>query len=52
VLDAIQFEERLKRWRRQWKIELIEAMNPGWEDLWPELMGHDIIGPLSPLQGR
>jgi putative endonuclease len=52
VLDAIAFEKRLKRWRRQWKIELIEAQNPGWDDLWPELMGHDLTGPLSHLQGR
>jgi hypothetical protein len=27
-------------------------MNPEWDDLLPELMGHDIIGPLSHLQGR
>jgi predicted GIY-YIG superfamily endonuclease len=50
--DAITFEKRLKRWRKQWKFELIEEMNSGWEDLLPELMGHDIIGPLSRLQGR
>jgi putative endonuclease len=52
ALEAIAFEKRLKRWRRQWKFELIEAMNPGWNDLLPELLGHDIIGPLSHLQGR
>ena len=35
VRDAIQREERLKRWRRAWKIELIEKDNKDWHDLWP-----------------
>jgi putative endonuclease len=50
--DAIDFEKRLKRWRRDWKFRLIEDMNPGWDDLWPILLGEDFIGPLSHLQGR
>jgi putative endonuclease len=50
--DAIDFEKRLKRWRREWKVRLIEEMNPDWRDLWPELMGQELIGPLSYLQGR
>jgi putative endonuclease len=50
--EAIAFEKRLKRWRREWKFRLIEETNPSWEDLWPQLMGHDVIGPLSHLQGR
>lgn len=36
---AIAMEKRMKRWRRQWKIELIEAANPKWRDLYPELSG-------------
>ena len=52
AIDAISFEKQLKRWRREWKFELVEEMNPGWNDLWPELMGLDLIGPLSHLQGR
>jgi putative endonuclease len=52
ALDAITFEKKLKRWRREWKFRLIEEMNPEWEDLLPALMGHDLIGPLSHLQGR
>jgi putative endonuclease len=24
----------LKRWYRQWKIDLVEAMNPDWDDLY------------------
>jgi putative endonuclease len=50
--DAIDFEKRLKRWRREWKVRLIEEMNPDWLDLWPDLMGQDLTGPLSYLQGR
>ena len=50
--DAIDFEKRLKRWRREWTFRLVEETNPNWDDLWPELMGLDVIGPLSHLQGR
>ena len=31
--DAIQREKSLKRWPRQWKIELIEKANPNWSEL-------------------
>jgi putative endonuclease len=31
--DAISREKTLKRWRRQWKIDLIESRNPEWRDL-------------------
>ncbi|WP_435593913.1 GIY-YIG nuclease family protein [Sphingobium phenoxybenzoativorans] len=30
---AIQREKRIKKWNRQWKIDLIEAANPDWDDL-------------------
>ena len=35
VNEAIAAEKRVKRWRRAWKIELIERSNPGWDDLMP-----------------
>ena len=35
--DAIAREKQLKRWRRSWKLELIESMNPQWNDLINEL---------------
>ena len=35
MADAIQREKSLKRWRRQWKIELIEKTNPHWHPLDP-----------------
>ena len=34
---AFQRERSLKRWPRQWKINLIERENPLWEDLYPTL---------------
>ncbi len=33
VNDAIEREKEIKKWRREKKIELIEEVNPGWEDL-------------------
>ena len=35
--DAIRREKMLKAWNRPWKIELIEAANPTWRDLWDDL---------------
>jgi putative endonuclease len=34
VEDAIKREKQLKNWRREWKINLIESVNPHWKDLW------------------
>jgi len=39
IEDAIQRERRMKKWRRKWKLELIEKNNPNWEDLYPRLAG-------------
>jgi putative endonuclease len=47
--DAILREKRIKRWRRDWKLGLIEAENPDWRDLaegWFEAPE----GPLSRTQ--
>lgn len=35
---AIGREKVLKRWNRGWKIELIEAKNPEWRDLYEEII--------------
>ncbi|MEL6828444.1 MAG: GIY-YIG nuclease family protein [Pseudomonadota bacterium] len=35
---AISREKRIKHWRRAWKLELIEASNPNWDDLYPSLL--------------
>ena len=37
MVDAIASEKRMKRWRRDWKIVLIERDNPLWNDLGPAL---------------
>ncbi|WP_306227421.1 GIY-YIG nuclease family protein [Bosea beijingensis] len=37
VHDAIDREKVLKKWRRAWKINLIEDMNPEWADLYEGL---------------
>jgi len=37
VRSAIEREKRLKEWKRQWKIELVEKENPAWIDLYDSL---------------
>lgn len=37
--DAILREKRIKKWRRAWKIHLIEEHNPQWQDLFDQLNG-------------
>ncbi|OJW51494.1 MAG: hypothetical protein BGO67_06970 [Alphaproteobacteria bacterium 41-28] len=34
VHNALQREKTLKHWKRDWKIRLIEELNPQWKDLW------------------
>jgi putative endonuclease len=38
IVDAIQREKTIKRWTRAWKIELVEKDNPGWIDLYTQLL--------------
>jgi putative endonuclease len=33
IEEAIAREKALKKWRRDWKVELIERANPNWDDL-------------------
>ena len=33
INDAIKREKNMKKWKRQWKINLIEEENPTWKDL-------------------
>jgi putative endonuclease len=39
MIEAIIREKQIKRWYREWKINLIEKDNPDWRDLWPTLVG-------------
>jgi putative endonuclease len=32
--EAITREKLIKKWHRDWKVNLIQRMNPGWEDLY------------------
>ena len=36
--SAIGREKAIKEWKRAWKLELIEASNPGWRDLYGEIV--------------
>ena len=38
VRVAIQREKNIKKWRRRWRIELIEKNNPDWRDLYFEVI--------------
>ena len=38
--SAITREKTLKKWRRDWKMLLIEERNPEWNDLWFEITAH------------
>ena len=38
MLAAIAREKTLKEWKRAWKLELIEKMNPEWKDLYEDLV--------------
>jgi putative endonuclease len=50
VTEAIHFEKQLKRWRREWKINLIESDNPYWHDLYVSMMAEP-PGSLSEFMG-
>ena len=39
MADAMRREHNIKHWSRKWKIELIESMNPMWDDLYPLIAG-------------
>ncbi|HET9335638.1 MAG TPA: GIY-YIG nuclease family protein [Sphingomicrobium sp.] len=38
IQDARLRELQMKKWKRLWKISIIEAMNPNWDDLYPTLI--------------
>lgn len=38
INEAILREKRIKKWKRNWKIKLIEKDNPEWEDIYHEII--------------
>jgi putative endonuclease len=47
IRDAIWREKAMKKWRRAWKVDLIEATNPDWKDLAADWFGAPDGSPLS-----
>ena len=35
--NAVIREKRIKEWKRKWKLDLIEEMNPAWKDLYDKI---------------
>ncbi|UAB77445.1 GIY-YIG nuclease family protein [Erythrobacter sp. SCSIO 43205] len=40
VIEAREFEQRMKKWNRAWKLKRIEERNPQWLDLYEGLASH------------
>lgn len=36
--SAITREKQMKKWRRMWKVKLIQKNNPNWKDLWNDIL--------------
>ena len=36
IESALKREKQLKNWKREWKVELINSINPTWKDLYTE----------------
>lgn len=37
IEQAILREKQIKRWKRKWKLDLIEKDNPNWDDLYEKI---------------
>lgn len=48
LTDARGREYEMKKWRREWKINLIEQTNPNWDDLYPGLIGSELPKRFKP----
>ena len=38
IAEAIVREKQLKNWKREWKLHLINQLNPGWKDLYEDII--------------
>ncbi len=48
VAEARDREYAMKKWRRDWKTNLIERDNPHWDDLFSVLTGAQLVGSTKP----
>jgi putative endonuclease len=39
IMQAITREKQIKKWRRDWKVNLIQQMNADWRDLYDDIVG-------------
>lgn len=49
---AIRRETQLKKWKRAWKVRLIESMNPEWRNLFDPQTGEVRFGPADEERER
>ena len=53
IADAVVRETRIKKWRRAWKLDLIESVNPEWDDLYEGILGGSgVPGPPGSPRSR
>jgi putative endonuclease len=50
--EAIRRETQLKKWKRAWKVRLIESMNPEWANLFDPSTGEIRFGPADLARER
>ena len=41
ILQAITREKQIKKWNRDWKVNLIQKSNPDWRDLYDQITGQE-----------
>jgi putative endonuclease len=39
ILEAIRREKLIKKWHRDWKVNLVQKTNPAWDDLYERIKG-------------
>ncbi|MGO4475608.1 GIY-YIG nuclease family protein [Massilia sp. 2TAF26] len=37
IMEAARREKLIKRWNRDWKVNLVQKMNPDWRDLYADI---------------
>jgi putative endonuclease len=52
ISNAIVRERRMKEWQRAWKVALIEADNPDWQDIAVTLLGFEPLDTREPRRRK